>query len=155
MLTARQLLPLLISGRALRLRLPHTEVPVSFHVTEIGTMAKDFLDCGGTRRQETWQQWQIWVGSDHDHRLAAGKLAGILTKAEAAGFSMDLPIRLECEDPAATSPVAGVYLLVEAEQTSDALVLRGEPVRTTCLAMDKCLPSSLRPAVGCCGPKCC
>src|SRR5206468_1826012 len=134
---------------------PHTEIPVCFHVTEIGTATKDFLDCGGTRRQESWQQWQIWVGPDHDHRLAAGTLAGILKKGEAAGFDGNLPIRLECEDPASTTPVAGLYLLTGATRTGEAVVLQAEPARTTCLAMDACLPPNLRPGASsapCCGP---
>ncbi len=159
MLTAHQLLPFLADATALHLRLPHTEIPVCFHVTEIGTATKDFFDCGGTRRQESWQQWQIWVGPDVDHRLAAGKLAGILKKAESAGFGPNLPIRLECEDPAATSPVAGIYQLADAARTADgAVLLTAIPIRTTCLAMDKCMPPNLRPgasAAPCCGPSGC
>ncbi len=159
MLTAHRLLPLLADATALHLRLPHAEIPVCFHVTEIGTATKDFLDCGGTRRRETWQQWQIWVGPDVDHRLAAGKLAGILKKSEAAGFDGALPIRLECEDPAAAAPVAGFYHLVDATRTPEgAVVLAASPVRTTCLAMDQCMPSHLLPGASagpCCGPTGC
>lgn len=158
MLTAHDLVPLLSGATSLTLRLPHAEVPVCFHVTEIGSVAKDFLDCGGTRRRDAWQQWQIWVGPDTDHRLAAGKLAGILKKADAAGFDASLPIRIECEDPASAAPVAGIYQLAAALRTGDVVVLTAEPVRTTCLAMDLCMPPNLRPGAHtapCCGPNGC
>lgn len=160
MMTIASLLPLLESSAAeLRVLLPQAQVPQSFHVTEIGAVSKDFLDCGGTRRAESWLQLQVWVGPDHDHRLNPQKLAGILRKGVAGGFGADLPIRLECEDPAAPVPVAGLYVLAQAVPQDGALLCRAVPVRTTCLAMDKCLPAHLQPgasaASGCCGPGCC
>ena len=161
MVTISSLLPLLESAAELRVLLPQAQVPLCFHVTEIGVAAKDFFDCGGTRRAESWLQLQVWVGPDHDHRLSAQKLAGILRKGVAAGFGADLPIRLECEDPSAPVPVAGLYALAQLRREGDALLCEAVPVRTTCLAMDKCLPAHLRPGssaapvAGCCGPGCC
>jgi hypothetical protein len=163
MVTIASLLPLLESAEAeLRVLLPQAQVPQSFHVTEIGVVAKDFFDCGGTRRAESWLQLQVWVGPDHDHRLSPQKLAGILRKGVAGGFGADLPILLECEEPEAAVPVAGLYALAQAEVEGGALVCRAAPVRTTCLAMDKCLPAHLRPgaqaaapSAGRCGPGCC
>lgn len=150
----------------LRVRLPQAQVPQCFHITEIGQVAKDFLDCGGTRRAEAWLQLQVWVGPDHDHRLSPHKLAGILRKGVAGGFGADRPIRLECEDPSAPVPVAGLYALAGFGWAGGVLVCEATPVRTTCLAMDKCLPAHLRPgasaaapsaapSAGCCGPGCC
>src|SRR5688572_29925477 len=45
-----------------------------FHVTEIGRVQKDFVDCGGTVRRLVTCLLQTWVGDDLDHRLTGGKL---------------------------------------------------------------------------------
>lgn len=70
------------ADRFFRIRLPDGGgVPVSFHVTEVGRVQKAFLDCGGTLRETTTCQIQIWVGEDYDHRIETGKMASILGKA--------------------------------------------------------------------------
>ena len=45
-----------------------------FHVTEVGRVQKDFVDCGGTVRRLVTCLLQTWVGEDLDHRITAGKL---------------------------------------------------------------------------------
>ena len=49
-------------------------IPGHFHVTEVGHVAKNFIDCGGTVRSISSVQLQVWLGSDEHHRLTAGKL---------------------------------------------------------------------------------
>ncbi|MFQ3593805.1 MAG: DUF6428 family protein, partial [Gemmataceae bacterium] len=67
---------------SLHLRLPDGSfVPPHFHVTEVGHVRKDFIDCGGTRRHLASCTLQIWVADDTEHRLSAGKLASILRLA--------------------------------------------------------------------------
>jgi hypothetical protein len=56
-------------------------VPAHFHVTEVGRVQKDFIDCGGTVRSSTMCVLQVWVADDTDHRLDTTKLAGILRLA--------------------------------------------------------------------------
>src|SRR4051794_25101881 len=59
-----------------RLVLPNTNaIPVSFHITEVAHMQKRFIDCGGKLHTTDTCQLQVWLGSDTDHRLLAGKMA--------------------------------------------------------------------------------
>src|SRR4051812_8349005 len=81
---------------ALHFRLPHgTRVPAHFHVTEVGRVRKDFIDCGGTVR--SWERCvlQLWSASDDDHRLAASKLARIIQLAAPLLGPDDLPVEVE------------------------------------------------------------
>ena len=50
-------------------------VPVSFHITEVGHVTKKFIDCGGKLHTVQSCQLQVWLGTDTDHRLLAGKMA--------------------------------------------------------------------------------
>ena len=61
---------------AVHLMLPDGDfVPAHFHVTEVGRVHKDFIDCGGTVRSATTCVLQVWVADDTDHRLDTTKLA--------------------------------------------------------------------------------
>ena len=63
-------------------------VPAHFHITEIGNVSRDYIDCGGTLRKENKLNLQLWVSSDSDHRLAPDNLLNILQLAEKQlGFS--------------------------------------------------------------------
>src|SRR6476620_7681013 len=73
-------------------------VPAHFHVTEVGRVQKDFIDCGGTVRSSTACVLQVWVADDTDHRLDATKLAGILRLAAPVLKAADLPVEVEYED---------------------------------------------------------
>lgn len=47
---------------AFHLMLPDGDlVPAHFHVTEVGRVQKDFIDCGGTVRSATACVLQVWV----------------------------------------------------------------------------------------------
>lgn len=58
-----------------------TQVPAHFHVTEVGQVSKRYIDCGGTIRQESAINFQLWEDGDVDHRLAASKLMDIIALA--------------------------------------------------------------------------
>ncbi len=144
-------------GRFLRLRLPGGgAVPVSFHITEVGQVTKDFIDCGGTRRQVVTCQLQAWVGPDEEHRIQAGKLLGILEKGAGLLPSGEVPVEIEYEQGLISQyPVTGV------EVEDGGLVFRLASKHTDCLAKELCLPQS--PVAGmfrsafaapgpCCGP---
>ena len=72
-------------------------VPDHYHITEVGRLQKDFIDCGGTIRSLASCLLQIWVADDKDHRLQTTKLAKIMEVAGAVLKSDDLPVG----DPAA------------------------------------------------------
>lgn len=122
------------SERPLRLLLPSgVPVPVSFHVTEIGRVRKTFLDCGGRLHETDTCQLQAWVGSDEDHRLANGKMAGILDKARSFLPDDNVPVEVEYEDGIVSQYVIKGHSLAEG-----AIVLRLASKHTDCLAKERC-----------------
>jgi hypothetical protein len=58
------------------------KVPQHFHVTEVGQVTKNFIDCGGTVRNEKVVNFQLWEANDFDHRLAPKKLNDIIALSE-------------------------------------------------------------------------
>ena len=90
-----------------------------FHVTEVGRVQKDFVDCGGTVRRLVICLLQTWVGEDVDHRVTGGKLLKAFTHAAPVLGTEDLPVELEYE---ACNVVQLVVLSVKAEP--DQLVLQ-------------------------------
>lgn len=59
-----------------------TFVPGHFHVTEVGKITKNFIDCGGTVRTEEVVNFQLWSANDYDHRLHPEKLTSIIELSE-------------------------------------------------------------------------
>lgn len=129
------------------------EVPVAFHITEVGYVNKHFIDCGGQYHQSNTVQLQAWVGEDEDHRLETGKLLGILSKAAAGLFppgAGEFPVEIEYENPALTQ-----FRIKDGKLAGDSVVLELASKHTDCLAKDKCLPKPGAPAESsCCGGKC-
>ena len=81
---------------AIHLMLPDQSfVPAHFHVTEVGRVQKDFIDCGGTTRSTTTCVLQVWVAGDIDHRLDTSKLAKVMQLAAPLLKSTDLPVEVE------------------------------------------------------------
>ncbi|MGM9476958.1 MULTISPECIES: DUF6428 family protein [Pedobacter] len=72
-----------------------TPVPEHFHVTEVGVVTKDFIDCGGTVRHEKVANFQLWDANDFEHRLKAGKLLNIISLSEEVLAMEDLEIEVE------------------------------------------------------------
>ena len=133
------------ADRHFRIRLPDgAAVPVSFHVTEVGRLHKTFLDCGGTLREITTCQLQIWVGEDYDHRIETGKMAAILGKAKSILPDDSVPVEIEYEDR-----VISQYTISRHELVADAVVLVLANKHTECLAPELCgLPTLNRlPAI--------
>jgi hypothetical protein len=118
----------------LHLLLPDGDlVPAHFHVTEVGRVQKDFIDCGGTVRSSASCVLQVWVADDVDHRLDTTKLAGILRLAEPVLKAADLPVEVEYEAGVVSQfPVAG------AEVTPAGVLLHLGTKHTACLAPDRC-----------------
>lgn len=70
-------------------------VPEHFHVTEVGIVTKDFIDCGGKVRHEKVANFQLWNADDYEHRLKAGKLLNIIALSEQVLGMEDLEIEVE------------------------------------------------------------
>lgn len=131
---------------AVRFQLPSGQlIPDHFHVTEVGRVDKDFIDCGGTRRKASSCLLQTWTADDVEHRLAASKLARILKLASPVLGSDDLPIEVEYGPK-----VAAQYIVGDVVSSSQAVtfVLNGK--QTDCLAKDQCGVGGCSPSSGCC-----
>lgn len=72
-----------------------TYVPEHFHVTEIGLIKKNFIDCGGTVRNETVVNFQLWNANDFEHRLKPKKLLDIIALSEKVLGIGDFEIEVE------------------------------------------------------------
>lgn len=103
-------------------------VPAHFHVTEVGVISKNFIDCGGTVRNEKVANFQLWNADDFDHRLAPQKLLGIIALSEKVLGMEDLPIEVEYQ-----GETIGKYGL---SFNGQKFILVSQ--QTNCLAQDKC-----------------
>jgi len=111
-----------------------TSIPAQFHVTEVGHVKKDFIDCGGTLRSNSSCVLQAWVAAnDEDHTLSAGKLGSILKLAGKILPSDDLPVEVEFE-----APYISVFPIESAEATGGKIVFQLVTKHTDCLAKEKC-----------------
>jgi hypothetical protein len=104
------------------------QVPVHFHVTEIGAVTRHFIDCGGTERIEKKVNFQLWEATDYDHRLAPTKLLRIINLAEEKLGLGNLDVEVEYQ-----GDTIGKYLLA-----FDGAHFLLESTTTDCLAKDKC-----------------
>ena len=75
-----------------------TPVPAHFHVTEVGLVRKDFIDCGGTRRSTSTCVLQAWLADDFDHRLDTTKLKRIVELALLILASDTLDVEFEVQE---------------------------------------------------------
>ncbi|HSD14969.1 MAG TPA: DUF6428 family protein [Flavobacterium sp.] len=114
---------------AVNFQLPDgTFVPEHFHVTEIGEITKNFIDCGGTVRKETVVNFQLWDANDYDHRLKPQKLSHIIELSEKVLNIGDNEIEVEYQ-----SDTIGKYDL-DFNGKDFVLVVK----KTACLAQDQC-----------------
>jgi hypothetical protein len=130
-----------------RFILPDGEpIPAHFHITEVGHVAKRFIDCGGTVHdtKETCVL-QTYVAGDLDHRLTAGALAKILVLGESvlAGDDLEVEVEYDC-------CVTAQYPIRNAQFTGKHLDLQLEARHTDCLAKEKCGIDSGCETSGCC-----
>ena len=114
-----------------------TRVPAHFHVTEVGTIEKHFIDCGGTERKESVVNFQLFTATDYDHRLSAQKLRSIIELSEQKLGMNNLPIEVEYQ-----GDTIGKYGL---EFDNGVFMLTS--TQTDCLAKDKCGIPEQKPRV--------
>lgn len=110
-------------------------VPAHFHVTEVGHLAKSFVDCGGTFRRSESYLLQTHVGSPRDdgHRLTAGKLAKILGLAKPLVTSEELPVEVEYQDG-----LVSQFAIQGVDLAGGDLAFQLALKHTDCLAKEKC-----------------
>lgn len=103
-------------------------VPAHFHITEIGVVTKNFIDCGGKVRKEEAASLQLWEADDFDHRLTTEKLSGIIALAESKLGMADLEIEVEYQ--------AGTIGKFGLEFKDGNFLLINK--QTACLALENC-----------------
>lgn len=105
-----------------------TFIPEHFHVTEVGQITKNFIDCGGVIRSEKVVNFQLWNADDFEHRLKPGKLLHIIQLSEEKLGIGDSEIEVEYQ-----SETIGKY---DLEFNGKNFVLVNKT--TACLAEDAC-----------------
>jgi Family of unknown function (DUF6428) len=105
-----------------------TSVPEHFHVTEVGLITKNFIDCGGTVRKENVVNFQLWDANDFEHRLKPAKLLNIIELSEKVLGIEDIEIEVEYQ-----TQTIGKYNL---DFNGKDFVLLNK--KTACLAQDQC-----------------
>lgn len=117
--------------------------PAHSHVTEVARADKRFIDCGGTLRTESFCRLQVWSANDVHHRLTAGKLTKIFSKAETVLQTNDLDVDVEYE-----AGFISQFPLERLEVLSGKIIFHLGLRHTACLAEDKCgiAPAELSPA---------
>ena len=108
-------------------------VPSHFHVTEVGSIRKNFIDCGGVIRNERKVSFQLWEADDYDHQLHPEKLMQIISIAEDKLNLRDAEIEVEYQGQS----INKYRLDFDGEKF---LLLN---TQTDCLAKDNCgIPES-------------
>ncbi|MBE4949298.1 DUF6428 family protein [Chryseobacterium culicis] len=107
-------------------------VPEHFHVTEVGQIVKNFIDCGGVLRNEKVTNFQLWNADDYEHRLKPGKLLHIIQLSEEKLGIEDSEIEVEYQ-----SETIGKY---DLDFNGLNFVLKNKT--TACLAQEACGISS-------------
>jgi len=103
-------------------------VPGHFHVTEIGTVSKKFIDCGGVIRNENAVNFQLWNANDFEHRLKPNKLLQIIQLSEEKLNIEDWEIEVEYQNE-----TIGRY---DLDFNGTHFILKNKT--TACLAQDAC-----------------
>ena len=110
------------------------QIPAHFHITEVGHVAKRFIDCGG-QLHETRHSCllQTHVGGDVEHRLTAGRLAHILQLGERVLPHDDLQVEVEYD-----CCVTAQYPVATADYRGGRIEIQLGEKHTDCLAKERC-----------------
>ncbi|MEM6523954.1 MAG: DUF6428 family protein [Bacteroidota bacterium] len=113
----------------IRFRLPDGSlIPSHFHITEVGQLNKNFIDCGGTVRNESTINFQLFTADDYDHRMGVDKMKKIIklsiAKLDLGNHDIEVEFQSETINKYGLDFVDGVFQLTTKQ--------------TDCLAKDKC-----------------
>jgi len=110
------------------------QIPAHFHITEVGHVAKRFIDCGGTLHNTTDTcLLQTYVADDVAHRLNAGTFAKILQLGDQVLPHDDLNVEVEYD-----CCVTAQYPVLAAVFAGDYVEIELGEKHTDCLAKAKC-----------------
>ena len=107
-------------------------IPAHAHVTEVGHVARSFVDCGGLTGREEKVLLQTHVGNDIDHRLRSDRFAKILALGNRVIPNADLDVDVEYD-----CCVVAQYPITEAMPDGEHLNLILQRGRTQCRARER------------------
>jgi hypothetical protein len=102
-------------------------IPAHAHVTEVGHVVRNFIDCGGLSGTEEKVVLQTHVGDDTDHRLRSDRLAKILRLGNRVIPSAELDVDVEHD-----CCVVAQYPIAEATPDGEHLNFFLQRGRTQC-----------------------
>jgi Family of unknown function (DUF6428) len=107
-------------------------IPAHAHVTEVGHVVRNFIDCGGLTGKEEKIVLQTHVGSDSDHRLRSDRFAKVLRLGNQVipSAQLDVDVEYDC-------CVVGQYPIAEALADGEHLNLVLHRGRTQCRARER------------------
>jgi hypothetical protein len=111
-----------------RFVLPNGEyIPAHAHVTEVGHVVRNFIDCGGLTGKEEKVVLQTHVGDDTDHRLRSDRFAKILRLGNRVipRAELDVDVEYDC-------CVIAQYPIAEATPDGEHLNFILQHGRTQC-----------------------
>jgi hypothetical protein len=117
-------------------------IPAYAHVTEVGHVIRNFIDCGGLTGKAEKILLQTHVGNDTDHRLRSDRFAKILQLGSRVIPSADLDVDVEYD-----CCVVAQYPIGEATPDGEHLNLILRRSRTQCRARER---RRLETAADCC-----
>ena len=107
-------------------------IPAHAHVTEVGHVAKKFIDCGGVLGNSDSVLLHTHVGNDTEHRLTSDRLGKILQLGERVVLHDELDVEVEYD-----CCVVAQYPIAKAHAAGEHLDLILGRKRTQCLAAER------------------
>ncbi len=123
------------------------EIPPHFHVTEVGYVRKNFIDCGGVLGESESCLLQTWLGDDTEHKLVAGRLAEILKLGDRVLPHDRLEVEVEYD-----CCVVGQYSIAQTKTAPGRIDLILANKQTQCLARER---RKIADEPACCGVAAC
>ncbi len=121
------------SNRLPRFVLPDGDyIPAHAHITEVGHVIRNFIDCGGLTGKEEKIVLQTHVGGDTDHRLRSDRFAKILRLGNRVVPSAELHVDVEYN-----CCVVAQYPIAEVQPRGEYLDLILQRGRTQCRARER------------------
>ena len=71
------------------------KIPSHLHITEIGIIQKQYVDCGGNLRLENLINMQLWYSNDKNHKIEPAKILKIIERSDKLLKFQDDEIQIE------------------------------------------------------------
>jgi len=107
-------------------------VPSPAHVTEVGHVVKNYIDCGGEIGREEKVLLQTHVGSDTEHRLRSDRFGKILQLGQRVLPDDELNVEVEYD-----CCVVAQYPISEVSRAGEHLDIILQRGRTQCRAQER------------------